>query len=301
MAPASLLANWAAEIARFAPDLRTLIAHPSAMPSDEIKALDAAALADVDLVITSYGTLQRTPSLARHAVAAGHSRRGADHQESRRPSRPGPSSSSTRVAHRADRHADREPARRPLVDLRLPQSGTARLGQAVRRLHQAARRSAGRGRPIAADKARNPYAPLRELVRPYILRRLKTDKSIIADLPDKTEVKTFCPLSRAAGRALPAGRRGARRPAREGRRHAAPRPRAGVPDALEADLQSSLAVARRRRLERGRQRQARAPARDRRGDRGAPGEGAGLHPVQGDDGAAGRVPGPDVRAGRASC
>ena len=33
-------------------------------------------------------------------------------------------------------------------------------------------------------------------MRPYILRRLKTDKSIIADLPDKTEVKTFCPLSR---------------------------------------------------------------------------------------------------------
>ena len=33
-------------------------------------------------------------------------------------------------------------------------------------------------------------------VRPYILRRMKTDKSIIADLPDKTEVKTFCPLSR---------------------------------------------------------------------------------------------------------
>jgi non-specific serine/threonine protein kinase len=34
-------------------------------------------------------------------------------------------------------------------------------------------------------------------VRPYILRRLKTDKSIIADLPDKTEVKAFCSLSRA--------------------------------------------------------------------------------------------------------
>jgi SNF2 family DNA or RNA helicase len=33
-------------------------------------------------------------------------------------------------------------------------------------------------------------------VRPYILRRLKTDKSIIADLPDKTEVNVFCPLSR---------------------------------------------------------------------------------------------------------
>jgi non-specific serine/threonine protein kinase len=32
--------------------------------------------------------------------------------------------------------------------------------------------------------------------RPYILRRLKTDRSVIADLPDKTEVKAFCALSR---------------------------------------------------------------------------------------------------------
>ena len=33
-------------------------------------------------------------------------------------------------------------------------------------------------------------------MRPYILRRMKTDKSIIADLPDKTEVKAYCGLSR---------------------------------------------------------------------------------------------------------
>jgi non-specific serine/threonine protein kinase len=45
-------------------------------------------------------------------------------------------------------------------------------------------------------RTHNPYAPLRELVRPYILRRLKTDKTVIADLPDKTEVKAFCQLSR---------------------------------------------------------------------------------------------------------
>ena len=41
-----------------------------------------------------------------------------------------------------------------------------------------------------------PTAPLRELVRPYILRRLKTDEAVIADLPDKTEIKAFCQLSR---------------------------------------------------------------------------------------------------------
>jgi SNF2 family DNA or RNA helicase len=47
-----------------------------------------------------------------------------------------------------------------------------------------------------ANKPHNPYGPLHELMRPCILRRLKTNKRIIADLPDKTEVKAFCPLSR---------------------------------------------------------------------------------------------------------
>jgi non-specific serine/threonine protein kinase len=47
-----------------------------------------------------------------------------------------------------------------------------------------------------AARVHGSYEPLRELVRPYILRRLKTDKTVIADLPDKTEIKAFCPLSR---------------------------------------------------------------------------------------------------------
>jgi non-specific serine/threonine protein kinase len=33
-------------------------------------------------------------------------------------------------------------------------------------------------------------------VQPYILRRLKTDKRVIADLPDKTEVRAFCGLAK---------------------------------------------------------------------------------------------------------
>ena len=33
-------------------------------------------------------------------------------------------------------------------------------------------------------------------MRPYILRRMKTDKAVIADLPDKTEIKAYCHLSR---------------------------------------------------------------------------------------------------------
>jgi non-specific serine/threonine protein kinase len=44
------------------------------------------------------------------------------------------------------------------------------------------------------------YAPLRKLVAPYILRRMKTDRSIIADLPDKTEASSYCGLSRTQAR-----------------------------------------------------------------------------------------------------
>ncbi len=55
--------------------------------------------------------------------------------------------------------------------------------------------SPARPKKLAA-KPGNSYAPLRDLVRPYILRRMKTDKSVISDLPEKTEVRAFCQLSR---------------------------------------------------------------------------------------------------------
>ena len=62
--PASLIANWQSEIARFAPSLRTFIAHPSAVPGKELAALPAERLADKDVVITSYGTVARLPWMA---------------------------------------------------------------------------------------------------------------------------------------------------------------------------------------------------------------------------------------------
>ncbi len=55
VAPASLLGNWSAEIARFAPTLRIRVEHPSA---HEEQAEDA------DLIITTYGMLLRKPALA---------------------------------------------------------------------------------------------------------------------------------------------------------------------------------------------------------------------------------------------
>lgn len=40
------------------------------------------------------------------------------------------------------------------------------------------------------------YAKLRKIISPFILRRLKTDKSIISDLPEKIEAKAYTSLSK---------------------------------------------------------------------------------------------------------
>src|SRR5262249_11854502 len=49
---------------------------------------------------------------------------------------------------------------------------------------------------LNADGGPQAYASLRRLVRPYILRRLKTDPRIVPDLPLKSELRTECGLSK---------------------------------------------------------------------------------------------------------
>jgi SNF2 family DNA or RNA helicase len=50
--------------------------------------------------------------------------------------------------------------------------------------------------PIQANRDPEAAERLKRLTSPFVLRRLKTDKSIIADLPDKQEMKVFCTLTR---------------------------------------------------------------------------------------------------------
>jgi non-specific serine/threonine protein kinase len=185
VAPASLVANWQSEVRRFAPSLRTLIAHPSVTPAADLQALDSSSLMDVDLVITSYGTLMRTPALAtipwELAVL--------DEAQAIK----NPSAKQTRAVKQLDARA------------RIALTGTPvenRLGDLWSIFDFINAGLLGSGTEFARFTKRlaagspGTYGPLRDLVRPYILRRLKTDRSIIADLPDKTEVKAFCPLSR---------------------------------------------------------------------------------------------------------
>ncbi len=51
---------------------------------------------------------------------------------------------------------------------------------------------------IPIQAGRNPEAmeKLKRLTGPFVLRRLKTDKTIITDLPEKMEMKVFCPLTK---------------------------------------------------------------------------------------------------------
>lgn len=50
--------------------------------------------------------------------------------------------------------------------------------------------------PIQANRDEEATARLKRLTAPFILRRLKTDKTIISDLPDKLEMKVFCTLTK---------------------------------------------------------------------------------------------------------
>src|SRR5438093_1347536 len=185
VAPASLLANWAAEIERFAPTLTAVIAHPSAMTSAELKAVNRDRTAGVDLVITSYGSLLRVPALLATPW------RLAILDEAQAIKTPG--AKQTRAAKQIDARA------------RIALSGTPvenRLGDLWSIFDFLNPGLLGSGKAFStftkrlSSQPHNPYGPLRALVRPYILRRLKTDKSVLADLPDKTEVRAFCHLSR---------------------------------------------------------------------------------------------------------
>jgi len=184
VAPASLLANWVSEIERFAPSLKALIAHPSAMPSAALQSLDGRQLADIDLVITSYGSLLRVPGLLKIPW------RLAVLDEAQAIKNPG--ARQTRAAKQLDAQG------------RIALTGTPvenRLGDLWSIFDFINPGLLGSAKEFAsftkrlANRQHNPYAPLRDLVRPYILRRLKTDKTVIADLPDKTEMKAFCPLT----------------------------------------------------------------------------------------------------------
>jgi len=187
--PASLLGNWRQELARFGPSLRVFFAHRSECESSELARVAGdpqTALSGFDLVITTYGLVRRQEWLQ----AASWSLVVLDEAQAIKNA----ASSQTRSVKKLQAHNRIVLTGTPvenhlgdlwsLFDFCCPGLlGTAnQFKQFVKRLNK--RQDA------------QAYAGLRRLVRPYILRRLKTDPEIVPDLPDKTEMRAECGLTK---------------------------------------------------------------------------------------------------------
>jgi hypothetical protein len=179
--PASLIANWKAELARFAPELSVFIAHRSEMAGADDKPPEGFH----DLVITTYGMLSRLP-WARERIwgmVILDEAQAIKNSGTRQTRAVKELQGTARIALTGTPVENRLSDLWSLFDFLNPGllGGAKAFSSLVKKLE-------------ACET--NPYAPLRALVRPYILRRLKTDKRVIADLPDKIEANAFCGLSK---------------------------------------------------------------------------------------------------------
>jgi superfamily II DNA or RNA helicase len=180
VAPASLLANWAEEIERFAPSLKVFVAHPAFASAEALK----APKLDCDVVVISYGALLRLDWIkeTRWRLAVLDEAQAIKNPDARQTRAAKALKAEGRIALTGT------PVENHLGDLwsifdflnpgllGAPKAFTSFVNKLA--------------------KATPPsYAPLRKLVAPYILRRMKTDRSVIADLPDKTEVIAHCGLT----------------------------------------------------------------------------------------------------------
>ncbi len=200
--PASLLANWKTELERYGPSLRCLFVHTSQMCKQEIDALAGGGvqgrtkfagavdggsdLAGIDLVLTTYGMLLRQSWLQERdwRLLILDEAQAIKNPASRQTRATKKLKAASRIALTGTPIENRLGDLWSLFDFLCP----GLLGSATRFKGFVKSLSAGEN---------DRYAPLRNLVRPYILRRLKTDKTIISDLPEKTEVHAWCGLTKA--------------------------------------------------------------------------------------------------------
>ncbi|MGD0886801.1 MAG: DEAD/DEAH box helicase [Thermodesulfovibrionales bacterium] len=182
--PASLLSNWENELTRFAPDLVFGIAHPGSPTGRKIEPKGRDSLKGIDLVITTYSIVQRYEWLHEREwnyiildEAQAIKNPGAKQTRSIKRLK-----AQNRIAMTGTPVENRLSDLWSLFDFINPGllGGTAEFGRFAKALHQSP----------------EGYARLRRIISPYILRRLKTDKTVISDLPEKVEMKTYASLSK---------------------------------------------------------------------------------------------------------
>ncbi len=177
--PASLIGNWKAELEKFAPSIKFWIAHPSGDGYQKPKN------GNFDLIITTYGSLSKLEWLAlvEWGVIVADEAQAIKNPVAKQTK----ALKSMKAQHRLALTGT--PVENHLSDLwSLFDFVSPGLLGSSKVFESFMKRKAKSGE--------NAYAPLKKLVGPYILRRLKTDKKVIQDLPEKTEMKSYCQLSK---------------------------------------------------------------------------------------------------------
>ncbi|MBU0961227.1 MAG: DEAD/DEAH box helicase, partial [Proteobacteria bacterium] len=182
--PASLLANWDQEIKRFCPDMNVFLAHPDMHKPRMVSVPTKETLADLDLVITTYALAQRYDWLMEHKWQY------VILDEAQAIKNPG--TKQTRAVKKI-------PAINRIVMTGTPvENRLSDLWSLFDFVNPGLLGTIKEFASFSKGLADHPdgYGRLRKMISPFILRRLKSDKSIISDLPDKVEMKTWAPLSK---------------------------------------------------------------------------------------------------------
>ena len=184
--PTSLVGNWLKEAARFTPGLSLLVQHGS----DRIKEINkfARAAEDQAVVLTSYGLLHRDHELFRQVRWSGIILDEAQNIKN----------AGTRQAQAA---CALQAGYRVALTGTPVENNVGDLWSLMQFMNPGLLGSqAGFKRdfffPIQVNRDDKAAQKLKRLTGPFILRRVKTDKSIIDDLPDKMEMKVYCTLTR---------------------------------------------------------------------------------------------------------
>ncbi len=193
--PVSVLGNWERELERFAPTLRVKVHHGTDRlrfqdinPSGDPEDMRADYRADADVVLTTYSIVPRDLELLQ-SVRWGR----IVLDEAQQVKNPGT--------------AQTKAIRQLEADRRVALTGTPvenRLSELWSLMHvlnpgllgTAAEFKRRFAIPIERDHDQAATDLLRRITSPFVLRRLKTDKSIIDDLPDKIETTEHCPLTK---------------------------------------------------------------------------------------------------------
>ncbi len=182
--PMSLVGNWEREAARFTPELKVHVHHGAdRLKGDEL----TDALNHADLVITTYGLAARDQealSQVQWARVVCDEAQNIKNAATRQAQAVRALPAGSRIALTGT------PVENRLTDLwsimEFVRPGI--LGPAERfRTRYAV--------PIERNGSEDAAERLRRITGPFILRRLKTDKTIISDLPDKLEMKVWCNLT----------------------------------------------------------------------------------------------------------